>query len=559
MDTYARRVLGDPRAGAPIVAGPHVRAACQRHLADRVLAAHRGGHPRGLAFVPAAADVAIGFYEKVLRLPDTRDAAGDPKPFRLEPALAFIVGSLTGWIGADGYRRYREAYIEMGKGNAKTPLLAGLGLFGLTMDGETAPEVYAAAVTRDQARVMFRDAERMVDASPALAELAIVRTVNNLAAGLGFFRPFSRDQGVKSGPRPHMALIDEVHEHTSPEVILKMKAGFKFRRQPLAAYITNSGFDRTSICWQLRQHAERVLAGALEDDRFFAYVCALDDGEDPLEDEACWIKANPLLGVTITPEYLRRQVDNARHLPSERNTVLRLNFCVWTHTHTRAIDLALWDACDPRPPDRDLVGRPCYGGLDLGQSDDFTAWARVWELADGGLAVKMRFWIPQATLAKYPGRPYGDWQRAGLLTITEGNTTDYDVVETTVAADCAADGIREVAYDKRFAEQMAQHLAGAGITMVNTPQGFGLNEAIRKKLELITTGALRHGDDAILGWMATNYVLRHGTKGEVRPDKEHAGDKIDGQVALDMAIDRLVRRPVTKPPHYQIFVFGGGA
>jgi phage terminase large subunit-like protein len=209
VDTYARRVLGDPRAGAPIVAGPHVRAACQRHLADRVLAAHRGGHPRGLAFVPAAADVAIGFYEKVLRLPDTRDAAGDPKPFRLEPALAFIVGSLTGWIGADGYRRYREAYIEMGKGNAKTPLLAGLGLFGLTMDGETAPEVYAAAVTRDQARVMFRDAERMVDASPALAELAIVRTVNNLAAGLGFFRPFSRDQGVKSGPRPHMALIDD--------------------------------------------------------------------------------------------------------------------------------------------------------------------------------------------------------------------------------------------------------------------------------------------------------------------------------------------------------------
>lgn len=554
MDVYARRVLGDASAGARVVAGPYVRQACERHVANRVLGAH---HPRGIWFSAEAADVAIGYYETVLHLPDALDEDGNPKPFLLEPALAFIIGSITGWMGADGYRLIREAYVEMGKGNAKTPLWAGLGLFGLMMDGETAPEIYAAAVTRDQSKIMHRDADRMVQASPELRDV-VTRTVNNLAYGMGFFRPYSRDQGIKSGPRPHMALIDEVHEHPTPEVIIKLKAGFKFRKQPFAGYITNSGFDRTSICWQLRQHAERVLRGTVTDDRFFAYVCALDDGDDPLTDEACWPKANPLLDVTITREYLRRQVENAKNIPSELNTVLRLNFCVWTNQQIRAIDMAKWQACEPVPPDAALVGLPCYGALDLGQSDDFSAWARLWELEDGRIAVKMRFWIPQAALELYPSRPYDEWRRAGILTVTEGSQTDYDLVEETVQADCEAAGVREVAYDKRFAEQLAQHLLGAGITMINTPQGFQLNEAIRKKLELIATGKLCHGNDPILAWMAQNYVLRHGTKGEVRPDKEHAGEKIDGQVAVDMGLDRIVRRPIVPVPSYQLLVLGAG-
>lgn len=546
-------MLADPAAGARIVAGLYVRQACDRHLRDRALAAAPSGHPQGWTFSEPAADVVIGFYEGVLKLADTLDAEGQPKPFLLEPALAFIVGQL-GWLGADGYRRFRELFIEMGKGNAKTPLVAGLGLFGLVMDNEHAAEIYANAADGGQAAVMFRDAEMMVDASPELSAL-LHRTPAGEPKGTGnisyaatssFFRPYTRNQGTKSGPRPHMALNDEIHEQPNADAINKLQAGFKFRKQPLAVKITNSGFDRTSICWQLHRHAEHVLNGTVADDRFFAYVCTLDEGDDPLVDEACWIKANPLLGVTITHEYLRRQVANATHMPAELNTVLRLNFCVWTHAQVHAIDMARWQACGPMPSDAELVGARCFGGLDLGQSDDFSAWVRAWELADGRVAVKARFWIPRAALLKYPTRSYDEWRRAGMLTVTEGDTTDYDLVEQAVAADCHRDGVRDVAYDKRFAEQMAQHLLAAGITMINTPQGFQLHEAIRKKLELIATGRLCHGDDPILAWMASNYVLRHGTKGEVRPDKEHAGDKIDGQVAIDMALDRLVRQPVDR-------------
>jgi phage terminase large subunit-like protein len=354
-----------------------------------------------------------------------------------------------------------------------------------------------------------------------------------------------------------MGLIDELHEHPNPDTVNKIRAGAKGNLDALFPEITNSGSDRTSICFQHHEHSRHILDGTVEDDRWFAYVCALGPGDDPLVDEACHIKANPNLGVSIQREYLADQVSAARNIPGETNTVLRLNFCVWTQQHTRAIDMAAWFECAPPPPDAELVGVPCYGGLDLGMSDDFTAWVRVWTLDDGRVVVKCRFWLPSAALTKYPHRPYAQWQRRGLLTVTEGLTTDYDTVEATVGADCHRDGIRSVAYDKRFAEQLAQHLIGDGVDMIDQPQGFQLTEAIRRKGELVAARTLCHGGDEILAWMAANYVIRHGLRGDTRPDKDKAADKIDGQVALDMALAIWIRQPSSAPPAYQMIVFGG--
>lgn len=535
---YARDVLK-----GKIVAGPQVRLACERHERDVKTA-----KAKGFTFNEQAADHAIGFIERWVRLPDTSDDDGNAKPFILQPWQAFIVGSLFGWKWeASGYRRFRNAFIEIGKGNGKTPLLAAIGLYGLTMDGQKAPEVYAAAADRDQAMIMFRDAVRMADASPEIAKRIRktgIEHVTNLAYGLGFFRPFSREQSSKSGTRPHMGLIDEVHEHPNADIVNKIRAGAKGNMDALFPEITNSGWDRTSVCWQHHEHSRRIVEQTVEDDRWFSYVCTLDEGDDPIADEACWPKVNPNLGVSIQPEYLRDQVSAAKHIPVEKNTVLRLNFCVWTQQQTRAIDMVKWRGCQPLPPESQLLGKPCYGALDLGQTDDFTAWVRIWDMEDGRLAVKVRFWLPQLALEKYPHRPYRQWQEAGLLEITEGDTTDYDRVEEAVLEDCQRDGVREVAYDKRFAEQLAQHLIGAGVTMIDQPQGFQLNEAIRRKGELIVAGELCHGHNAILDWMADNYVVREGLKGDVRPDKEKAAEKIDGQVALDMVLAIWVRQPV---------------
>jgi phage terminase large subunit-like protein len=517
-----------------------VRLACKFHLLDRKLAARKSGHPRGFVFDADKADHAIDFFETVLRLPDTLDADGDPIRFLLTPANAFIVGSIFGWQTRDGWRRYREAYIEMGKGNAKTPLAAGIGLYGLTMDSEQAAEIYSAATGMDQAKLCWLDAQRMVNASPELAAI-IHQSLNNLAyeEAMSFFRPVSNEKRGKSGPRPHMALIDELHEHADGVIVNKLRAGAKRRKQPLFFEITNSGFDRTSICWQHHEHARKILEGVLDDDRCFGYVCALDKDDDPLTDPSCWIKANPNLGVVIQPSYLERQVENAKNIAAETNTVLRLNFCMWTQAHSAVFDRAKWDACQVAS-DAELIGRPCYGGLDLGQADDFTAWVRVWLLKDGRVGVRSRFWVPRFALTKYPDRPYDQWERAGILTVTEGDTTDMDEVERTVIEDCRKSGVLEMAYDKRFAQQLALHVQAAGVTIIDTPQGFFLNEAIRKVIAWVVRGELCHNHDAILGWMADNAVVITGTRGDYRLAKEKAKEKIDGIVALTMAASRTI-------------------
>lgn len=516
------------------VAGPWVRMACARHLRDL--------RRPDLTWDLNLASHALEFFPTCLRL---YDGEFEGQPFCLQPWQQFIVGSLFGWTGRGGARRFRHAYIEAGKGSGKTCLLAGIGLYGLVADGEPAAEIYAAAVARHQAGTMFRDAVEMAEASPALARRLDI-TKHNIAslADASFFRPISSEGRSLDGKRVHMALIDEIHEHPTSIVVDKLRKGTKGRRQPLILEITNSGFDRTSVCWEHHEYSIRVVRGVTRDDSWFSYVCALDTEppDDPFVDESCWIKAVPNLGISLPLTYLRGEVARARGMPSETGITLRLNFCVWTQQRTRFIPIDRWLAvAEAKIPDAELVGVPCWVGLDLGQSDDFSACVVVWRLADGRVALRARFWIPERALQLHPDRPYEQWQREGALTVTEGDTTDYDLVEEEVGRLCRAWGVRDVGYDKRFAEQMALHLAGQGVDMIDTGQGFQLNEALATMLDLVKTGRLLHEGHPVLTWMADNLVVKHGTKGEVRPDKPSAKDKIDGMVALAMAIDRMIR------------------
>jgi phage terminase large subunit-like protein len=555
------------------VAGRLVRLACARHLNDL-----KQQKAKALDWRPAEAQNAIDFYAEVLCLPE-ETAAGetvadevpvDGSPFVLQPWQAFIVGSCMGWYTSAGYRRFRDAYIEIAKGSGKTPLGAGLMLYMLVADGERGAQIFFAAVTRDQARLAFADAEKMVQASPALRDL-IDQKVNNLAvlSTGSFLRAISSEKRGLDGKRVHGALIDEEHEHLTPIVVGKVRRGTKGRRNALVMRTTNSGFDRGSICWHDHEYSRKVLEGGLADESWFAFVCGLDpctkcrgDGKEFVSDDCpdCddwrtegphWLKACPNLGVSVSWQYYRELVKQAKGRPDAVSDLLRFNFCVWTQGVHRAISLSHWHGCQPFPPEADLIGVPCFGGLDLGQSDDFSAWARIWVLADGRVAVKMRFWVPESALVKFPDRPYDEWQRVGVLTVTEGDTVDYGEISDTIAADCAADGVREIGYDNRFAEQMAQNLTGQGIVMANTGQGFQLNMAVKRMLELIVDGQLCHGGNPILSWMASNFVVRHGRMQEIRPDKEKTPDKIDGIVALDMAIDRgIIRQEATSQSVY---------
>ncbi len=560
---YAQRV-----AAGGTVASLLVRQACARHLRDL-----ERGAARGLVYRPEMAQRAIDFFAEVLVLPENTDAgevveaevSTEPRPFVLQPWQAFVVGSLFGWYTTAGFRRFREAYIETAKGSGKTPLGAGIMLYMLVADGERGAQVFLAAVTREQAGLAWRDCRAIVDASDELKGLfgptGLLANELKVPGDGSYLKPVSSEKRGLDGKRVHGALIDELHEHATPIVVNKMRAGTKGRRNALIVKITNSGFDRTSVCWAHHEYSRKVLDETIENDAWFAFACGLDpcpacvqsgrwfpsedcaDCDDWKTEGPHWLKANPNLGVSLPWQYVRERVNQAKGMPSEVSDVLRFNFCVWTQGQSRAIDMGLWAACQPMPSDAELVGAPCYGGLDLGESDDFSAWARVWLLKDGRVAVKVRYWVPRAALERFPDRPYDEWQRAGLLTVTEGNVTDYAVVRAQIKADCDAAGVVAVGFDQRSASETSQELLKAGIVMVKINQGFYLDEAIRKFSELVAEGTLCHGREKILTWMASNVVTITGMKGEKRLAKEKSPEKIDGISAVINAIEwGIVRR-----------------
>ena len=563
-----------------IIANRLVRQACARHINDLDTA-----EEKGLIWKPVLAQRAINFFGECLVLPERSDAEESvvvrnarqraaSHAFVLQPWQQFIVGSLFGWYTVQGFRRFREALIEVAKGSGKTPLCAGMLLYMLVADGEDGAQCFMAAATREQAHIAFADAKRMVEASPDLASI-IEPTVNNLAfldRG-AFLRAISAEKRGLDGKRVHGAMTDELHEHPTPIVVNKMRAGTKGRRNALILKPTNSGFDRSSVLWQHHEYSRKVLDGSLTNESWFAYICGLDpceacaaaghwfpNEECPACDDwktegAHWLKANPNLGISIPWQYLRERVSQAIGMPSQVNDVLRFNFCVWTQAVTRFFDMVKWAACHARPAESELLGIGSYAGIDLGQSDDLSAFARVWRLDDGRAVVKMRYWLPRAALEKYPNRPYAEWQRANLLTITDGDVSDLDRIEREVAEACRTSSVRELAYDKRFAQQMAQHWEGMGLTCVDMPQGFALNEAIRRLADWVVSGVLCHGGDPILAWMASNAVVREGRNKELRLDKEKASEKIDGIAALVMAIARAI--VVAPQPTYQMLFFGG--
>jgi phage terminase large subunit-like protein len=557
VTAYAKDV-----AAGRVIAGWLVRLACARHLRDMV-----EGPRRGLTWDLSAALHVIGFFGEVLKL---NGGQFEGKPFILGPWEAFIVGSLFGWKGPDGFRRFRTAYLEIGKGNGKSPIAAGIGHFMLLADGEARAEVYAAASKKDQAMILFRDAVAMWQQSPALqARLKPSGTgqhIWNLAylEQSGFFRPISSDDG-QSGPRPHCGLLDEIHEHKDSQVADLMRAGTKFRRQALIVEITNSGLDRQSICYNHHDYSIDVLqAGKAADqgfnDSWFAYVCTLDPCEtcraegarqptegcdtcDDWRDSRVWKKANPNLGVSITEKYLSELVREAEGMPAKQNVVKRLNFCIWVQEIERAIPMDAWDRAGAPLDPATLRGRRCFAGLDLARVDDLSALALLFPPVDEGepWAVLPFFWCPADNVVgrSKNGVPYDVWVRDGLITATPGNVTDYAFIRTDILELAGLYQIEECVFDRTFAGEIIQELESEGLTMVQFGQGFlSMAAPSAELLRLVKSADLHHGGNPVLRWNASNLVMRVDPAGNLKPDKERSRDKIDGMTALCNALGR---------------------
>ncbi len=527
-----------------VMAGPHVRGACARHLRDLV-----EGPDRGLVWDPASAARAIEFFHMILRL---NGGEHEGRAFELLPWQAFIVGSLFGWKGADGYRRFRVAYIETGKGSGKSPIAAGIGLLGLTADKEPRAEVYAAATKKDQAKVLFRDAVAMVEQSPALTDrlhMSGRAEKTNIAFPKtgSFFRPISTEERGRgqSGPRPHIALLDEIHEHPTNAMVEFMRAGTKGRTQALIFMITNSGSDRTTVCWEYHDYGAKVCAGDLQDDSFFAYICALDEEDDPFRDETCWPKANPSLGVTFTEKYLREQVTQALGMPSKQNLVLRLNFCRWTEAETAWIGKQVWDACEePGLRIEDFYGSRCFGGLDLSGKNDLTALALIFE-RDGRFYTFMEYWTPGDTLIDRGDRDrvnYVRWRDDGYLTAPPGKTVNYRFVASRLAELSADFEFAAIGYDRWRIDLLRQELEEIGVELplVEVGQGFkDQSPAIEALEEMIFAETLRVAPTPVLRWNVASAAIEEDAVGNRKFTKQKATGRIDGAVALANAAKML--------------------
>lgn len=518
-----------------------IRRAVQRHLDDL-----EHGRERGLRFDRAAAEHVLRFFGFL------RHSKGEwaGQPFVLSPWQQFILWVLFGWKRADGTRRFRRAYIEVPRKNGKSTMMAGIGLYLLEADGEPGAEVYSAATKRDQALITHGEATRMVKQSPALrARVKVYKNNLNNPATASKYEPLGADADTMDGLNIHGGLIDELHAHKTRAVVDVLDTATGARRQPLIVEITTAGYDRASICWEHHEYTRQVLEGLVQDDAWFGVIYTIDEKGDDWKDPAVWAKANPNYGVSVKPADLRDKAERAARLPAAQNAFLRLHLNVWTQQSDRWIDLDLWDENGGAVDEAALVGATCYGGLDLASVSDLTAWVMVFphgEDADA-LDIIARFWTPESQLtndANAYREQYAAWAREGWLYTTPGDAVDYQAIKRQIIADASRFRLVDMNVDRLFqGYQLSMELADEGINLFGMGQGFlSMAVPVKEFEKRLLERKLNHGGNPILRWMAGNVAVKTDPAGNLKPDKAESQGKIDGIVALIMALDRAMRR-----------------
>ena len=565
---YAEDILAER-----IVAGEYVQAQCLRHMRDL--------DRSDIYFDRDAAAEGLQWFPDHLRL-----GVEAFIPFDWQ---AFWLGSIHGWKRMDGLRRFRRSYKETGKGSGKTPIAAGLGCQLCFAEGEYRAEGYVVARTMEQALVAYRDAAAFIAESPSLQDpnvriMGIASPYNLVQADTGSFlkRLAANDQGAgRSGYRPHFALCDEYHEHSSSAMVDMMDAGFKARKQPILIITTNAGAGKGSACGQEHDYAVAVATGEREDDTYLPYVCTLDDGDD-LQDEDIWLKTNPSLDPPIDPEtgehyrdsngkpvlislpgkdYIHLQLSRSEGLPAKRALVERLLFCKWSDAIDPWVDPSLLDELWIDEEDVDRTGE-CVGGIDLSSRRDLTAGALVWRQPDGTMDVDVTAWTPADTL---PARevsdaaPYRQWVEQGYMIAVPGAVMDFAYVAQWVnhAYDDAAAG--DFAYDPWRIDELIRELERAGVDSTKAggmfsnpsliklhphPQGFNTNAKtglgmpvaidaaeraiLTRRIRLVRNPALR---SAILG-----AAVIKDASGNRRFNKTKSTTRIDMLIAMVIAI-----------------------
>jgi phage terminase large subunit-like protein len=498
-------------------------------------------------FDKVAADRACEFFERYLRHVKGEWAG---QSFVLSQwQREQIIRPLFGWKRADGTRRYRTLYCEVPRKNAKSTLGAGIALYLLFSDGEMGAEVYSAAGDREQAAIIFDIAKGMVEQEPRLqSRCEIYRRSIVIPKTGSAYHVLSADVPTKHGKNSHGIIFDELHVQPNRNLYDVLKTSMGSRRQPLMAMFTTAGHDRNSVCWKEHEYALKVIEG-LQDDAYLPIIYAASDKDD-WTDRKVWAKVNPGLGTSIKLSYLEDEYKRAEESLAYQNTFRNLYLDQWTEQSTRWIDMDIWDACCEPVDEALLQDRPCYAGLDLASTTDIAAFVKIFPPTDDDPCwrVLCRFWLPGENIRKRSDReraPYEVWAKAGLLELTEGDVINYDVIRKRINEDGERFNICEIDFDPWNATQLSTQLDSDGFNVVKFPQDFKTWAAPTEELrKLLVSRQIAHGGNEVLRWMASNVAVKQDHDGNVKPDKGKSSEKIDGIVALIMALSGATLRPV---------------
>lgn len=523
----------------------------------------RTGAKRGLIWDETEAARAVAFF------PLLQHWKGPlaKQPFRLEPWQEHcVIAPLFGWYrerprAAGGVRRFRQAYVEIPRKNGKTILASGVGNFMFMADREEGADIFAAATKRDQAKILWTDAQKTLSA-------ALKRLVTPNAQAIEFkplnaiFKPLSKDFDSLDGLNPHCALIDELHAHKDRGTFDVLESALGARTHPLLLSITTAGFNKSGICFEQRKLVLRILAGLVEHDAYFGFVTAIDPGDDWTSPKI-WHKANPNLGVSINVDTLADLNKTARESPNAENNFRCKRLNEWTAQEVRWCPMEHWERCvGPVPADamlEQLRGRTCYGGLDIASTRDLASLVLVFPPQSDAerWRVLAWFWCPEAAVSKRAQQDrqgYAGWVKT-WVTATEGNSIDQSAIRATLWQLRDQYDLRAVAFDPHNMTECYQQLLREGWPADRLfefrQSASAYNEPMKKFLDLIRDEDIEHGDNPVLSWNFENLSVKTDHNGNIKPDKEKSQDKIDGACAFFMGLGvALAPAAAAEPARY---------
>ena len=457
----------------------------------------------------------------------------------LEPWQVFILTTVFGWLRrADGGRRYRRAYVEVSRGNGKSTLCSGIGLYCLLADREGGAEVYSFATTRDQAKIVFGDAKVMAERNAPLRNrfgLQVLANALYVPTSNSTFQAKSAEGSTLDGLNTHLAIIDELHAHKTRAVYDVVETSTGKRKNSLMFVITTAGFDTSGICYEVRTMVTKVLEKSVVDETQFGIIYGLDEGDDWTTVEALE-KANPNWGISVRPEIITSLMKKAIALPSAVNNFKTKHLNIWCSASSAWMDMQAWEAGEINVDRSDFEGQPCYIGLDVGAKNDVTAKVLLFPVGKS-FVVFADFYLPEAAVEKSTNSQYRGWVEEGWITQSGGAMTDLARIEEDIRDDLSRFDVKGIAYDPWNALQLATNLGNDGAPMVeyrNTVQNF--SDPMKSLEALVQDKRVNHDGNPVLRWMMGNVVAKLDAKDNIFPRKERYENKIDGVVALIMAL-----------------------